>query len=289
MQNKQRMSCSGGHTSGVDAELVKQLGLSIPEAYQSAELMVRLAKAVRERDGMPFCQLPFCHTAEAEAMGGLIHDGDEISGPRARESLCSTLEEMLELPPMDLTTGRIHEILLACGMLREQGETVVLNVSGPLTILDTLLGAEMAFRAMRKKPEQMKAVFWKLGEELLRFMEEAASYGVSMLSYADPLAAPDILGPKLSRQVAEWFTGAFLKRAEQRLEKRALLLLCPRTAAPLLEAGLAEWEEVCLPVPVSYGEACAQMVGRAGITGQMCVHQAKAALRDGRFQMLKLR
>ncbi len=60
--------------------------------------------------------------------------------------------------------------MLACKALREAGEHVVLQVSGPLTILNVLIDAKYVFKAMRKKPELMKEVFWKLGAEILRFM-----------------------------------------------------------------------------------------------------------------------
>ena len=54
---------------------------------------------------------------------------------------------------------------------------MVLQVSGPFTILNVLIDAKYVFKAMRKKPELMKEVFWKLGGEILRFMEEAKKYG----------------------------------------------------------------------------------------------------------------
>ena len=104
---------------------------------------------------------------------------------KRQEYICTSPEELLELPAMNLQEGRIHEVLLACQALREEGEHVVLQVSGPFTILNVLIDAKYVFKAMRKKPELMKEVFWKLGGEILRFMEEAKKYGVDMISYAD--------------------------------------------------------------------------------------------------------
>ena len=92
-------------------------------------------------------------------------------------------------------------MLLACQALREEGEHVVLQVSGPFTILNVLIDAKYVFKAMRKKPELMKEVFWKLGGEILRFMEEAKKYGVDMISYADSSGGLNILGPKMAEQV----------------------------------------------------------------------------------------
>ena len=100
-----------------------------------------------------------------------------------RDSLCTEVEELLNLPEVDYSTGRIHEVLLACQKLREEGEHVVLQVSGPFTILNVLIDARYVFKGMRKKPEIMKEVFWKLGREVLRFIDEAKKYGVDIDVY----------------------------------------------------------------------------------------------------------
>ena len=74
-------------------------------------------------------------------MGGLVNYGNDKTGPRAKEYICTKPEELLELPAIDFTTGRIHEVLLACKELRKQGQHVVLQVSGPFTILNVLIDA----------------------------------------------------------------------------------------------------------------------------------------------------
>ena len=76
--------------------------------------MVTLSKMLKEKDKAVICELPFCHTLEAEAMGGIINLGNEIAGPRAGGYVCTDVEEILNLPDMDFTKGRIQETLLAC-------------------------------------------------------------------------------------------------------------------------------------------------------------------------------
>ena len=162
--------CTYDNSAGMNAEVTEGLDLTFPDAYLHADTMAVLAKALKEHDGAAFCELPFCHTVEAEAMGGIINYGNDKAGPRAKEYSCTTPEELLELPVIDFTKGRIHEVLLACQSLRKQGEQVVLQVSGPFTILNVLIDARYVFKAMRKKPELMKKVFWKLGNEVYRFI-----------------------------------------------------------------------------------------------------------------------
>ena len=173
-------NCTYDNSAGINGEVTEGLGLCFPEAYLHCDTMAKLSKALKEHDNAPFCELPFCHTVEAEAMGGIINYGNEKTGPRAKEYLCTEVEELLNLPEVDYSTGRIHEVLLACQKLREEGEHVVLQVSGPFTILNVLIDARYVFKGMRKKPEIMKEVFWKLGREVLRFIDEAKKYGVDI-------------------------------------------------------------------------------------------------------------
>ena len=62
-------------------------------------------------------------------------------------------------------------MLLACQALREEESMWCSRCPAPFTILNVLIDAKYVFKAMRK-PELMKEVFWKLGGEILRFMEE---------------------------------------------------------------------------------------------------------------------
>jgi len=281
-------NCTYSNSAGISGKATEGLGLSFPDAYLHAETMAELSKALKRHDGAAFCELPFCHTVEAEAMGGVIQYGDEKTGPRAKEYICSSLEEVLSLPPIDFHSGRIHEVLLACRRLKEQGEHVVLEVSGPFTILNALIDVKYVFKGMRKKPELVKEVFWKLGEQILAFMEEAKKYGAEMISYADSSGGVNILGPNMARQVAEDFTRDFLKRAEKIADEDTLLLLCPKTTFALLGLGMIVFKDRLLPEPMRYGEACIYMKGTAKIAGQTCMKNIEYRLDSGIFKEIVL-
>ena len=55
----------------------------------------------------------------------------------------------------------------ACRILAEQGETVVLEVVGPITILNGLIDLRAVFKGMRKNPELMEKVFRKIEDDCL--------------------------------------------------------------------------------------------------------------------------
>mgnify|MGYP002508961262 CR=1 FL=1 len=280
--------CTYDNSAGINSEVTKGLGLTFPDAYLRGDTMAALSRALKEHDKAAFCELPFCHTVEAEAMGGVINYGNELAGPRAKEYICTAPEELLDLPEIDFSKGRIHGVLLACKMLREEGEHVVMQVSGPFTILNVLIDAKYVFKAMRKKPELMKEVFRKLGNEIFRFMEEAKKYGADLLSYADSSGGLNILGPKMAEQVVEDFTYEFLKKAEALADAQTMILLCPKTTFALLGTGKARFRDHKLPEPMSYGEGCIEMTGKVKLAGQMCIKNVGYRLENAVFKEVVL-
>ena len=281
--------CTYANSVGISEEVTKKLSLTFPDAYLHWNTMAEIAMALKETDGAAFCELPFCHTVEAEAMGGLVNYGNEKTGPRAKEYICTKPEELLELKEMDFSQGRIHEVLLACQHLRKNGENVVLEVAGPFTILNVLIDAKYVFKAWRKQPEIMKEVFWKIGNQLLDYIKAALEYGVNMISYADSSGGLNILGPKMAEQVVEDFTYEFLKKVEEIITDDAVVLLCPKTTFALLGTDKAEFADVKLPGPMRYGEACAWMIGKEKFLGQMCIKNINYTLKNGICKGVRLK
>lgn len=281
-------NCTYDNAAGVNQEAVGHLSLTFPDAYQHWESMASIALALKDYEGAGFCELPFCHTVEAEAMGGLVNYGNEKAGPRAKEYIYTDAEELLDLREIDFSKGRIHEVLLACKHLREKGENVVLEIAGPFTILNVLIDARFIFKAMRKKPEVMRQVFAKIERELLHYIEEALKYDVNLISYADSSGGLNILGPKMAAQVVDDFTYEFLKKAEKLVNEDSMILLCPKTTFALIGEERAEWKDVILEEPLRYGEACVSLIGKEKFAGQMCIKNVSFKLTNKRFKALRL-
>ena len=281
--------CTYANSAGINEEVTKKLNLTFPEAYLHWDTMAAISLALKETDGAGFCELPFCHTVEAEAMGGIVNFGNEKIGPRAKEYICTKPEELLNLKEMDFSQGRLHEVLLACQHLRKNGENVVLEIAGPFTILNVLMDIKYVFKGMRKQPELMKQVFWKIGNQLLDYIKDAQKYGVNMISYADSSGAVSIIGPAMAEQVVESFTDEFVKKAEALIGEEAVLLLCPRTTLALIGTDKAEFVDVALPEPMRYGEACAWMIGKEKILGQMCIKNINYTLKNGICKAVRLK
>ena len=269
--------------------MTKKLDLKFPDAYMKRETMAEIALAIKEYDEATFCELPFCHTVEAESIGGLVNYGDEKAGPRAKEYICTKPEEILDLKDIDFSKGRIHEVLEACRILVEKGENVVLDVAGPFTVMNVLIDPVHIFKAMRKKPELMKEVFWRLGNDALKYIEEAIKRGVTMISYADSSGGVNILGPKMAEQVVEDFTYEYLKKMQDLVQNKALILLCPKTTFALLGTEKAEFTDVELPSTMRYSDACVWLVGKESFAGQMCIKNIKYELKSGICKAVRLK
>lgn len=290
MTNKiQDFQCTYENSAGVRRDVTTGLGLTFPDTYLHADTMAALAKAIKEKDGASFVELPFCHTVEAEAMGGIINLGNEIAGPRAGEYICTKMEEILALPPIDFSKGRIHEVLLACQRLSEEGEHVVFEISGPFTILNVLIDAKYVFKTLRKNPDLAMKVFWKLGEETLRFAREAKKYGAEFISFADSSGGVNILGPKVMAQVVEGFTYEYLRKLGELADDKTMILLCPKTTFALLGTEKAYFRNVLLDPPIRYGEACIELLGKVKFAGMMCIKNIRYEIKDGCFKEVILR
>lgn len=280
--------CTYENSIGVYKEVTQNMNLQFPEAYKHWDSMAILSEELKKQDNAAFCELPFCHTVEGEAMGGNINYGDENIGPRAKDYVCKAAEELLALPEIDYSKGRISEVLKACKYLREKGENVALYVSGPFTIMNVLIEPLHIFKIFKKNPEVMKEIFNKFQNEILRFIAEAQKAGVNMISYGDSSGGLNILGPKFSEQVVEMFTYPLLKSIEQTINNETIVLLCPKTTFALLGTDRAVWSDIQLDGPINYSKACIEVIGKTKFVGQMCIKNKEFELKNGIIKTVTL-
>lgn len=280
--------CTYNNSAGINEEVTKNLELSFPDAYKYGETMALISKELKKHDNAPFCELPFCHTVEGEAMGGSINYGDEKIGPRAKEYVCKNADDVLNLKSIDFRTGRISEVLKACTYLRNEGENIVLQISGPFTILNSLMDATSAFKIFRKNPEKMKEIFDKFQNEILNFIEEGQIAGANLISFADSSGGVNILGPKMMKESVDMFTYPFLKKAEKIIDENTILLLCPKTTFALIGTNKASFYDIELSKPMKYGQGCIEAIGKAKVVGQTCIQNINYELNEGKIKGINL-
>lgn len=277
--------CDRAESMGIPAEAAQ--GFTFPASYMDARLLAELAQRRKVFSRAEMCILPFCHTLEAEAMGAQIRLDD--GSPRAGAPICRTIDELLALPSIDLDAPRLRATLQACQLLHSEGEAVAFAVSGPFTILNSLVDLTVVFRAIRKEPQKFEMLISKLSDEILRFICAVRDSGADLVSYADSAATVGILGPRNMERITRDFTLPLLRKAGKIVGSEQMLVLCPKTALALIDCDCAQWQLHTLPHPMSYGEACLAMRGEVKIGGQCCIQSADTVLMNRVFREILLK
>lgn len=263
--------CKQNTFEGFSDTLLSLLNFEFPRAYQKAETMAHLASQDRSQKGRSLCILPFCHTVEGENLGAKINYGDERIGPRAGEYRMTEVEDLLSLPEIDPGKGHMAEVLHACRILHEQGEIVALEMSGPFTILSTIIDLSTIIRRWRKKPGVIERVILNLQASISTYFRAAKDAGVTLLSYSDSAGGLNILGPKYMEWITVEFTYPFLKEVQSLSDELTMIQLCPKLSFALTGLGLAEWVEIPLTRAMTYEQACLDVLGKADFVGQCCI------------------
>ncbi len=200
--------------------LLKEYNLTFDKLYESPESIANFATIIKNRRKQEFCILPFCHTVEAEAMGGDINLGDEIR--------YEAVEDIIKVNVSYDESLRIKKMLKACEILKANGETVIFTISGPFSILSCLIDITKIFKCWRKNPSSVELLFNHLSQELLILAEKACKSGADYISYADPVATPKILGPKYTESISKLFTFSFLHNLQNICIENTNITVCPQ-------------------------------------------------------------
>ena len=231
--------------------------------------------------------LPFCCTVEAEALGAHINLGNDQIGPRpsgyAYDSLAALMDDNRLL---DFSNGRIHAILEACQMLKNQDEMVAVEIIGPVSILSALLILQRFSNAGARCSADDSGFFAHRQCQLERYARELRAAGADLISFADPAAAPHIIGPRFSSMLATTFLAPFLEKVVASLPGAALHL-CPHSASGLVKAQLAEWKDAPASGQASHQQAC--LLAKAGrIFGKRCIKRTSPLPPQGMLPYLQL-
>ena len=192
-------------------EVMRKTGFRWPEAHRGAQPMAGLALAMRAEAGFENLGIPFCMTVEAEAWGGEIEVGDEITPPSVHRYCLHSVEQWRELKPLDpYRDGRMPIVLECTKLVREAApdSPVIANLVGPVSLATSLMDATILFRALRREPAQVHQLLAFLTDTCIRYGQALLRAGADVVVISDPSATGEILGPKLFRE----FTLPYLNR-----------------------------------------------------------------------------
>lgn len=273
---------------GLSEEEASELNITYPEVHSDKEMLIKASKAMKDKTNSPFCELPFCHTLEAENMGGNVNYGNHIIGPRAGEYTLTSFNDLIHLPSLDFNKGRMRVVLEAIKELNDNNEITLLNVSGPFTTLNTLIDPKYIFKAIRKEPDLAWQVFDKLQDDLLRYLVVAKENGVKLISFADSLGGVEILGPKLMITYLDRFVYPFIKKALEICDDKMVLILCPKLTYALTSTSKAHFEDILFDEPLTYGEALVALTSNNVVVGERCIQTKSSILHTNAIKKVVL-
>ncbi|MBR5315743.1 MAG: hypothetical protein IKU44_03035 [Firmicutes bacterium] len=254
--------CRYADYSGMSKDDAAAKGLSLPEAYCIAEQIALLAG--------PQAVLPFDPIVEAEAMGAKVKMDDSPLGPRKDEDIVTSIEQLLDLTPMNFEEGRLAETLKALKIINDNGGEATFEIQGPVTIINGVADIMKVLIGWRKKADVMEQFFGRLVEDLVELAVRVNQCGCKIIYYTDSPGSLDILGPKYAKQITEGFTVPFLKAIDEKLPADCVIHLCPKTSFLLAGCEKAQWKKLHFDQPIPYKTACEAACGKVRVLGQRC-------------------
>lgn len=190
--------CPGGMMTMACREVMVKTGCRWPDVHRDAEKMATLSLAMHDETGMENLGIPFCMTVEAEALGGEVEDGDEVTEPGIVQYPLRSASEWKNLKALNPhKDGRLPTILECTKILSKSAKdtAVVGNLVGPLSLATSLIEATLLYRALKQTPGAVHEFLGFLTENSIRYAEALIDSGADLISIADPSATGEILGP----------------------------------------------------------------------------------------------
>ena len=220
--------CPGGMMTMACREVMIQTNCRWPAAHRDAQKMAELSIAMRMQTGLENLGIPFCMTAEAEAFGGEVEDGDEITSPHIVQYPIKSVEQWRDLKELNPhTDGRLPTILECTALLSQKfpDTPVIGNLVGPLSLATSLVEAMVLFKALKQEPEDVHGFLRFLTDNSIRYGEALIGHGADVMVISDPSATVEILGPALFKEFVLPYLNSIVNRMHE-LEKPVIVHIC---------------------------------------------------------------
>lgn len=213
--------CPGGMMNAAIVEIMNASGHTLPAAHSDGRLMAALAADVHEYTGFENLGIPFCLTVEAEVLGSEVTYGTLACEPKiTREVYASAADVKSRDIKTMLADGRIAAVLEAASLIARRHPDVPLigNLTGPISTAASLVDPVTLLKEFRKRPAECHRVLDYVTNLLIRFAENMAESGATVISIGDPTATGEILGPKVFAE----FAVRYLNRIVDALHARGI-------------------------------------------------------------------
>lgn len=240
--------CPGGMMTMASREVMAKTGCVWPEAHRNAEKMANLSMAMHDETGLENLGIPFCMTVEAEAWGGEVEDGDEVTEPCIVNYPLKAVEEWKRLKRLDpMKDGRLPIIIECTKILSEKrpDTPVIGNLVGPLSLATSLIDAITLFKALKKEPAEVHDMLAFLTENCISYGEALIESGADIIVIADPSATGEILGPRMFKEFALPYLNRMIAAMHAK-GKRVIVHICGDVKP--VYGSLAELDADCISV-----------------------------------------
>ena len=267
--------CKADKFEVIDSKKFTEKGIAFPKIHTDIDQMVSYSLLVKESRGDCFASVPFCVTVEADSLGADINLGDEKLGPRSRAYFINDAKGIYKIGKHDFSEGRIGTVLDAVERLSGMGETVALNVEGPLTIAMQIMDSAAFYKAMRKDEIACSYFMETMSNNIFEYIREGVKRGAKIISFADPSGDINIVGPKLYRSICEPVIGNVLGRIKREI-RGVVVHICGKTSTALESRESVEIGKVEYQKDKSYGRAICDIYkeDEAVFIGHRCIKTA---------------
>lgn len=230
--------CESNQQESISKEFLESIGLDYENVNFDYKDMSKLALAIKEDKDSSVVMLPFCHTLESEALGSKVKYDSEL-GNRIKTYAINTIEDIDDLKVVDLEYIRIDSLFKAIVNLKDLGERLVLNVTGPITIATGLMDSGLFYKLARKDKTRLDYLLSIIEETIVNIILKGVELGVDIISFADPAGTIDIIGPKLYRDIASKSIMRIFKRIDGQLGD-TIIHICGKTSTSLKSVKMIE-------------------------------------------------
>ena len=206
-------------------ELMDKVEAPWPEAHSDPKLMAKLAIANHELSGLEAVRIPYCLTVLGEAMGCEIKMGLKNRQPSVTGHPYPIDLEGASIPTDLLQKSRIPVVLEAIKIIREKvgpDVPIIGGMEGPVTLASDLVSVKSFMKWSLKKTDLFEQALDLATDATIIYANAMVEAGADIISVADPVASPDLMGPDFFKK----FFQARLQQFSSSVDSVTVLHIC---------------------------------------------------------------
>ncbi len=214
-------------------------------AYEDGWYMYQAAKLNRQENHSRFLRVPLNCVEETIAFGGKLFWKE--SGFTANDYTFKHVKEMEHLAHLeyskDMFQNVFHCLKTAKSDSSENKEIpVMLCVEGAFSVLCSLINMMTLFSEYKKERMLLHCILSNISEILSAYILDAMSFGVKIISLADPAAAMHLMGMKHYKELSGDYMIQLLKKLEPYMSN-ACIHLCGKSSMDLKRSHLISYSK----------------------------------------------